>query len=202
MIEWKKVFYYAIVPALIAGLFAIAPKLYEIATEPNAELKYNLIKGPEIQVENGFQSIFSVVVQNTGKKALTNVSATLNVKNGKFESYKVQDKNGIKLQVNANESKIEVLVDKLFASESFSTSILMLSSVPDFKPEFSLRSGEVLGQEKATNLKKENSFTGILGAMLSALSVFITAIYITSKVKNLEFPMRFMDISKMQSFIS
>lgn len=181
-IDWKSVFYFAILPAVVAGLFSVAPKLYDIAVEPNAELRYSLINGPEIQVENGFQKIVSITVQNTGKRPLTNLSGTLAIANGKFESYRVQEKSGMNPILSAGNSQITLSVKKVFPQEVFSISVLLLNTIPETMPIFTLRSEEALGQIKVNNLESGSNFT-FLGGILSGLSVFAMSIAIALRFK-------------------
>lgn len=191
-IDWKNVVIYVILPTVVAGFFSVAPKLYDIWTEPNAELKYSLINGPEIQVEKGFQRIILITVQNTGKKPLTNVNAELAILNGKFESYKVQEKSGINLLTLSKDNQITLTVKKIFPNEYFSISLLLLNSVPESSPSFTLRSEEVLGTEKLSTLDKDIKTT-FLSGLLVALSVLTMSIvaFITITKKGSGFPVRY-----------
>ena len=60
-------------PALVAGAFSLAPKLYDIATEPRAELTFRKIIGPAVQTAEGRTQILSVSAINSGKRPVTDL---------------------------------------------------------------------------------------------------------------------------------
>ena len=95
MEQLKKFLLYALLPALIAGAFSIAPKVYDILKEPNAKLDYLITKGPELQGQDGYRRILSLVVTNSGKKPLHKLKAHLSLPVGAFEAVRLQDDSGI-----------------------------------------------------------------------------------------------------------
>lgn len=182
-LELKKVFLFAIAPALITGLFTIAPKLYEIATEQSSELTYSMIVGPEMQVQNGFQKIIAVTVENSGKKTLSNVAGTLTVADGAFLSNEVEKSNTLPTEIAADNQHITLAIKKLHPHESFVISTLVLANRQrGMLPEFGIRSDEVLGIPKVSN-PSATSFSKWLAPLLSALAVgLVTFMFLFSRL--------------------
>ncbi|MDD9197212.1 hypothetical protein PVK62_15395 [Aliivibrio sp. S3MY1] len=77
MSDMKKVVLYAIIPAIIAGLFALIPKIYDEMNEPKASLEYTVFKGPLLRTGEQYKTIVSIEVENTGKKVLSNAVTTI-----------------------------------------------------------------------------------------------------------------------------
>lgn len=71
MSDFKKVILYAIIPAIIAGLFAVIPKIYDEINEPKALLGYSIIQGPSLGVDGVNKSIVTIQTRNLGKKVLS-----------------------------------------------------------------------------------------------------------------------------------
>lgn len=174
-IEFKKVLLYAIVPAVIAGLFSIAPKMYDVLVEPKAELTYLLSRGPELEGQDGYRMILSVEVKNSGKTPVSNVTANMALEKGTIESYKVQGDSGLKPNTIAKEGEVSVDVKKLHPGEIFTVSAMMYSQDAGITPRFSLRSTEVLGKPFLVEPEKRNQTLDVVGALLAAFSVFVMA---------------------------
>lgn len=183
--EWKKVFLYAIAPALIAGLFAIAPKLYDIATEPKAELTYIAASGPELQVANGVQKIVSITVQNSGSRSLSNIVAQFVLDDGKIETHKVQESSGLKPILSVSERELGLTLQKLHPGEKFTLSALVLGSKPGASPYLTLRSDEVLGGALEEPKSKKGERLPFYSALSTALSVFAMAMVFLTKSKSI-----------------
>jgi hypothetical protein len=175
-LEWKKVLLYAIGPAVIAGLFSIAPKLYDIATEPKAELTYSSIIGPELHSESGVRKIIAIAIENSGKRPLSNVTASLTVDSGRIEAHKIQEGSGLKLSSGVTDREVSLAVLKLHPGEKFSLSALVLNTAPALSPHFALRSDEVLGSQKEVTGTQKKELSSILGAFGTAASVFAMAL--------------------------
>jgi len=174
-IEFKKVLFYAIAPAIVAGLFSIAPKLYDIVVEPTAKLTYLLSSGPELEVQDGFRKILSIEVMNSGRKPLSNVAANMVLERGQVETHKIQEESGLKPTVVANEREVSVEINMLHPSEKFTISAMVMVPYAENVPRFSLRSTEVLGQPFIVEPKKRDRKLDLLGAILAATSVFVMA---------------------------
>ncbi len=182
-IEWKKIALYAIVPAVIAGLFSIAPKLYDIWNDPKAELTYQQITGPELQGAGGVQKIISVVVENTGKRSLSNVYAAVSIVGGTIESQKVDESSGLKPSTNVSKGETSLIFPKLHPSEKFTISALGLSDRPGVSAKVVVRSDDVLGTEKKET-PKQGEFISLLSTLaLTTAAVFVMATSFLLKVK-------------------
>lgn len=175
-IEWKKIALYAIAPALIAGLFSVAPKLYDILTDPKAELTYQQITGPELQGSVGFQKIISVVIENSGKRSLSNVFASVSIVGGKIEAQKIDETSGLKPISTVSSGETSLILPKLHPGEKFTISALGLSDRQGVASRVVVRSDEVLGAEKVDTSKKGSWATPFLSSLLTVISVFLMAL--------------------------
>lgn len=175
-VEWKKIALYAIAPALIAGLFSIAPKLYDIWTDPKAELTYQQITGPELQGTVGFQKIISVIIENSGKRSLSNVYASVSIVGGKIEAQKIDETSGLKPIPTVSPGETSLILPKLHPGEKFTISALGLSDRQGVASRVVVRSDEVLGAEKVDTSKNRSWVTPLLSGILTAISVFSMAL--------------------------
>lgn len=180
-IEFKKVLIFTIVPAVIAGLFSIAPKLYDIFSEPTAELLYIFSSGPELEVQDGLQKILSIRIINSGKKPLTNISAYLNLEKGNIKAYKVHEDSGLKPSIQKSDNGISVEVKNIHPSESFTISAMLFTPQTGISPDFNLRSKEILGKQYTANSEQSTTELDLQGAILAAISVFVMALLVITK---------------------
>lgn len=182
MSQINKVLLFAVVPALIAGLFSVAPKLYDIATEPKADLSYEITSSPDLETEGKHRRIFSVRIENTGKKPLSDISAVFKIDNGIIEKQKVYETSSLNPKVSESNSSLSVNISKLHPNEQFSISALIQSVTDNVAPIFNLRSSEALGKPKEVDskIKSSNNFE-FLGAVLAGLSVFLMTIVVSRK---------------------
>lgn len=179
MSQMKKFLLYAVLPALIAGGFSIAPKVYDIVREPNARLNYVISKGPELQGQDGYRRIVSVVVTNTGKKPLHKVKAQLNLPSGTFEAVRLQDESGLNPDIKKTINEIHISADTVHPNEKFSIVAMALSSDNKVNEVFQLRSDEVLGVETKEKEGKKG-WKELLGGISSGLSVLLMAAFFVS----------------------
>ena len=107
-IEFKQLLLYAILPALVAGLFSIAPKVYEVLFETNAILHYALSTGPSITSDGAVQQVVSVRVSNAGKKPLTSITAELSVLGATLLAASVENSSGLAIEQKKTDTKVLV----------------------------------------------------------------------------------------------
>jgi hypothetical protein len=172
MNEWKKILFYAIVPALIAGVFAVAPKLYDEFTEPKAVLSYLITKGPVLTEGNIRKTIFAINISNDGRKPLTNITSLLNTESD-IQALTTYEETGLKPSVNKTNTPYTISVATLHPDESFVISLMLVSSKDSPEINFQLRSKETLGVAKNPNISKKSQSTDILSAFMAGFSVFI-----------------------------
>ncbi|HHJ4202909.1 hypothetical protein OKS68_02750 [Aeromonas veronii] len=181
MSEVKKIILYAILPALIAGLFAVAPKIYDEISEPKAQLSYSIIQGPLLEVNGVFKSIASIQVENIGKKVLSNVEAHIKTR-ANIDAINLDKTTGLEPNISKSEDTI-IRFNKMHPNDHFTLSLMLSSKDKIMNPEIALRSDEVLGS--LSNKKREDSTQGsILSGFLAALSVFVMSIMIIVKSKS------------------
>lgn len=176
----NKLILYAIIPALIAGLFSIAPKLYDIATEPNAKLTYTVTRGPDLESKGQYRRITSVRVLNSGKKALHNVQAEIKLPFGSFESFRVQESSGLRPNIRESKNAISTEIDTLHPREDLT--VVAMELIPDVNTvaQFRLRSDEVLGEQEFWSGGKKKPLE-LFGGILSGISVFLTVVLLWLK---------------------
>ncbi|MHB0926365.1 MAG: hypothetical protein ACYC1F_07675 [Gallionellaceae bacterium] len=167
-IEFRQVLLYAIAPALIAGFFSIAPKLYEVIVEPKAVLRYTLVAGPQIAIDGVQQQVISVKVSNAGKKTLTTIQAELSVPGGLLAAASIENNSGLTIESKKSDDKVIVTIPKALEGEAFSISALIKTSRQGIEPKFLIRSEEVLGKADEPVI---SPFKDIRSTLFSALGV-------------------------------
>jgi hypothetical protein len=181
MKEWKKVILYAIIPALIAGVFAVSPKLYDEFTEPKAVLEYFINRGPIIKTEGSYKSIYSIDVNNKGRKPLSKVYASIKSK-GVVEAVNTYESTGLSPEIKAKSPIITV--ETLHPGEGFTISFMLVTTDDQNKIDFILRSQEVLGYEFKPADPKKTKKLDLASAMATAVSVFSMAVFVMFRVKS------------------
>ncbi|WP_305374634.1 hypothetical protein [Photobacterium leiognathi] len=178
MSEMKKVILYAIIPELIAGLFALLPKIYDEINEPKANLQYSFFKGPLLKVNNKYKTIVSIEIENTGKKVLSNI-ITIIEPYAVIESISLTNSMGLEQKVK-NEGIIKVTEKIMHPNDKITISLMLSSNSNIVSPNVTLRADEVIGSIKTTTNKNSIS---ISSGLLSAFSVFIMSLTFIIKSK-------------------
>ncbi len=177
--EIKKFLLFSIVPALIAGLFSVAPLIYERAVEPKANLTFTLVEGPQIRVDDELQQVISITVKNDGSKPLNMVTLNINIPSGTVQSYSEANPSGLSIGTRSDKEATITSAPRMLEGETFSVTLLVKSqeTSTNIKPVIKLRSDEVLGkQEWAAEKTTLTSGAAALGGALTAISVFIMSI--------------------------
>lgn len=179
----QKVMLYAILPALIAGVFSIAPKIYDILVEPTAGLTYSLTSGPELGAPDGYRKILSVVITNTGKKPLSEIKASLVLPDGLIERHRVVETSGLAPAMETGDSSVTVTLPSLHPSENLTLAAMVLIPQPTMEPKFVLRSKEVLGTEAIDPPAGREGRLDFIGAILTGISVFAMSLAAMLKIR-------------------
>lgn len=180
MSDMKKVLLYAIIPAIIAGLFALIPKIYDEMNEPKAILEYTIFQGPLLKVGEEYKSIVSIEVENAGKKVLSNVIAAIK-STAIFESVNLSSLTGLE-PILTKSDIVKIDVNKMHPSDKFTVSLMLSSKSSFVSPIIALRSDEVIGSSKY--MKRDNSKkVSFFSSLLSGFSVFIMSIAFIVKSK-------------------
>jgi hypothetical protein len=165
-----------IVPAMIAGAFSIAPKLYDELTRSRAVLSYAETSGPAINTNGGFRQIFSLTVENPGRLPLTGVQIDINVPTGaQIESSAIERSAGLSPVVSSGNDAYVAHLDRFLPTETMGISIMTGSNAPDVRLRINLRSNEVLGARRSIDLSTRNDLFGlVLSGGLAAASVALS----------------------------
>lgn len=176
-IKIKKLLLYSITPALIAGAFSIAPKLYDILTAPRAELTYERTMGPSLTSGSQHEQIALVTVKNTGTRSLTNVMSLITPQQGKIEAFQLNKDSALNTSSEITTNGILTKAPTLLPGEQFSVS-LMLNSSPSEQTALIVvaRSEQVLGSAAHLNPIDKSQASEYLGSALAALSVFVMSL--------------------------
>ncbi|HEW9975231.1 TPA: hypothetical protein VGT13_002188 [Shewanella algae] len=181
MKEWKRVILFAIVPALIAGVFAVAPKLYDEFTEPKAILEYNITKGPILKDNGEHKAIYAIQVINNGKKPLSAINALLK-SSGKIGAINTYEDTGLSPKILQDPPS--VTVETLHPGESFTISLMLITPDKENKLDFVLRSKEILGTKFKPTNESKNMKLDFVSGLTSAFSVFVMAIIIMYQIRS------------------
>lgn len=182
MKEWKKIIFYAVIPAVIAGIFAIAPKLYDILTAPKAELSYQITRGPILAEGSIQKSIYAIEVRNDGKKPLSGIYSELNTKNN-IEAITTYQNTGLAPVVNKDKKPFSVSVDTLHPDESLSISLMVTSKDSEPSINFVIRSKEALGKQIIPTPPKKADPVDFASAIMAGLSVFVMSLVLFGRGK-------------------
>ncbi|WP_330944533.1 hypothetical protein [Vibrio diabolicus] len=178
MSDMKKVLLYAIIPAIIAGLFALIPKVYDEMNEPKANLEYSIFQGPLLKEGEQYKTIVSIEVENTGKKVLSNVVAIVE-SYADIESENLTSSMGFEPKLTSVDS-VKVSAGKMHPNDKFSLSLMLSSETNILPPKIALRADEVVGTIKSS--KKDNSKNvSFFSSLLSGMSVFVMSAYFIVK---------------------
>jgi len=172
----QKALLFAILPALIAGAFSIAPKVYDVVVEPTASLTYRLAAGPELGAPDGYRKILSVVISNTGKKPLSEIKASLDLPQGRIERHRVVETSGLAPAVEAGDQSVTVSFPVLHPGENLTLAAMVLLPQPAVEPKFLLRSREILGTAATDPPMGRDTKLDLVGAVLAAASVFLMSL--------------------------
>ncbi len=180
MKEWKKILFYAIIPAIIAGTFAVGPKLYDEFNEPKAVLEYKISKGPMLKDEKADKSIYAIEVINNGKKPLSSIYASIKTK-GSIEAINTYESTGLSPVVISNPPSVSV--ETLHPNEAFTISLMLVTTKGENALDFVLRSKEALGGAfKPTDTKKMKTLDRF-SAIATSISVFLMAFVFLTRAR-------------------
>lgn len=176
MSQVTKTILWAIIPAIVAGAFSVAPTIYEQLSQPESHLAYSMTEGPCIGVDGKYRRIFSIRIVNSGKTILKHVVGQVLLQSGGIEGFNILEETGLKHKSASNDSVISLEIEILHPGEDLTVSAMILSSVADESPTFTLRSDEVLGSVDSLNMDEEPGRLDSIGAILAGGSVFLMTI--------------------------
>lgn len=183
--DLKGVFFYAILPALIAGAFAVAPKLYDIVTEPKASLSFLSTAGPVVRLSSGVKQIVSTSVWNNGRRPLSDVKFILSPESDTtIEAATFEQTTGISYKVLENSTHTTYEVPGLLPGEKFSVAVMLTAKEQVKLPQVSARSKETLGVTSEAQFQPKSSKIDFAGAVLASLSVFSMAIALRKRIRS------------------
>lgn len=177
--ERKHYLLIVLIPAFIAGFFALTPKIYDIITEPKKVLNYSINIGPAIQEISGYKSILVIEIKNNGKAKLNNITGTIQLREGAIEKMTFKDSNSLHPTIIPHDKSIEITCKSLLYNDNIIISLLAQTVSHKPNVEITIRSDEIRAEEILLNEKNKNdSYLSIIGAALSAISVFVMSIFV------------------------
>lgn len=160
-------------PALVAGIFSVAPKIYDEVTKTRTELTYSIFSGPAVPVPNGYRRIFAVSLQDSGKSALSDVNIEITVLRGEIEILEL-DKNMLRPSKTSGNPTV-ISIKRMLPTDGLTASIMTMSPTSDSALEINARSNEVVGVPMES-IKKGREF-GFLDILFPFLAVGAMAIF-------------------------
>jgi hypothetical protein len=136
-----------VIPALLGGLFAIGPTIYQEYTKPRAVLSFTRVSGPTIGSGNSFRQISLIKIENEGRIPLTGVKLEVESADGQIESSAIEPATGLKPSEQISSTRYAVDMERMLPTEVLSASVMTNSLTPQPTLRVRVRSNEVLGSE-------------------------------------------------------
>jgi hypothetical protein len=172
--SWK-VWAIAIVPALVGGLFAIGPTIYQELSKPRAVLSFSRVAGPTIGSAGTFRKISLIRIENTGRTPLTNVIVAEDITNGEIENSAISTAPGLKPITQNTAKSMNVVLERMLPTEALSISVMTSSQSPQEATSLTVRSNEALGSEAVAATSENKVEPALLAAVLAVAGATLTA---------------------------
>lgn len=170
----KRSLLYVIIPALVAGAFAITPAIYEQITAPKPGLSYRETKSLSVKAVDGYRKIYSVAVQNAGKTPLSVLRGELILPEGKFVVHEISTNEGFSPRVEVGESSILISAERMHPKDFFELAVIAHVPRPEITPSFNVRTNEIIGEFSAPEDSPDARLgPAFLGAIFATISVFL-----------------------------
>lgn len=179
----KKALLIIILPALIAGFFSFAPKLYDIISKPKAKLVYTPVLGLPVAFEGKFLRTYSVQTENAGKKPLSNLVASLTISHGTIKSREITATHGLIVKELKREGGFAIQTDQFLPRDFVNINVVIIGESKDITPTFSVRTQEVSAILPPKELKKKEEWKYVLGSFLTVISVFIMTLIFYLRIR-------------------
>lgn len=171
-------------PAIIGGLFTIAPTIYQQITTPRAVLTYSRTAGPAISTPSGFVQISTFTIENSGRVPLTGIVVDVSADHGQIQSYATNTPKGVVTKEQNTSKEYFVNVERLLPRDVVRASIMTSSNTSDDPLSVAVRSNEVVGAEAVIgnearskdNVLKAASFA-LLGTVVAAMGVLFSTFF-------------------------
>lgn len=171
----RKAIALAIVPALIAGLFSVAPKIYELATQPRARLTYTSDLGLPVAADGRFIRTYSATIENSGRKPLTLLKIEITLDAGQIQNHSVRASPGLDVDARSGDQLLRVSAERLHEGDSVSLGLVIVADTAEIDPVFSARTIETVAEATEDRRNESDPQLILWGGLLSAASVFVMA---------------------------
>ncbi len=162
--------------AVITCVFAVVAGVGTyILTTKEAELTYSLSSGPALSAEGIHKKIFLIEINNSGRKEVSDVIASVKVANGNIVEASREMALGIQATENRTQNEYSLNCKSLNPKEKVSISILAEVPTPEYTPIFSVRGKGVTGEEKYQSSKVKSPLAFLLAGVVAGLLGFITS---------------------------
>lgn len=179
----KKFILFAFIPAIIAAVGSVAPKLYEEITKPTATLSYQITSGPAIVVGGVSRRIYSIVIENSGTATITEIDGRATVAGAQFESI-AYDRAQVRPTLVDDGSDYRISVSRLLRGERVVISALVSGGGAEANMQFRLRSNEIAGVTAQSLQDARRTNSSLVVALSAGAGTFVYALILMRIVKN------------------
>jgi len=170
-INLKQIF----ITAAITCIFTIAAAfIADFITTKQANLSYTVASGPPLQLQGSYKRIFSVSVQNNGRKEVLDAYASIEVRAGTIEEASYSASADMELNEKREDTRYKLIAPIINPKENFSISLLVSTISPEFSPQITVRGRGVTGslRSSASGGKFEILYliAGAVAALLGLIS--------------------------------
>jgi hypothetical protein len=186
---WKRLLLFVIAPALITGLFSLAPKIYDTWTKPVAALSFTIVGGPALLNAAEYERIFSVSFQNNGSVPLTLFEANFRAENGHLDALSVE-KNSLHPESHSDSPEQQTItISRVLPGERLLSAVMVSSSSPTPELTVTSRSNEVVGVlvDPTTNGSNTQDLALLTAAFASAsvAAMSLVTVFVLRRRKDL-----------------
>lgn len=172
-LNMKQVLLTAIVTCLFTIVAGVAT--YFLTTQ-KATLFYSVSSGPTLSAQGQHRRIFSISVSNPGRKDVSDVSATIEFKQGSIEEVSYEKSTGVSVTETKGTQNYVLKAQSLNPDEHFSIALLAAVPSPEFKPDIAVRGKGVSGTTKDQGKKEEPIILYLLSGAIAAFLGLLTSI--------------------------
>jgi hypothetical protein len=194
---WRNALLFAIIPAVLAGIFSLAPKFYEEIQKSRPDLRYQLSSGPQISQGGQQKRIFNVQMRNGGTEKTSNVTLLVSAR-GFIEAASGTKTRGLDDVFLKGRQSVEIKVKTLFPNDKYTLSVLLSSPtiIPD--PVVTLRSDQLIGKPESEGGDDRASswFDFVLAGSATLVAIIVYILLLITSRKYIRRVLKDLPVSK------